>query len=261
MQTSSPRPFGLLALAVVGALIVGGVATYVLFLRGDNVAPLTLSTPSPTAGATTGPVTTGDPASPVPAGPTATPGSAITLDVVLAGAWSVVDGSIVGYRVREKLADLPAESDAVGRTDDVTGSMAVLVDGETVTVTSASFEADLTTLTSDNGRRDSRIKTSGLESSRFPTSTFVLAEPVIVEGDILGGVVLEATLVGDLTLHGQTRRVSIPVQARLTAGTIEVVGALTFPFADFGMTPPNIAGFVSVEDDATLEFALVLGAG
>ncbi len=37
--------------------------------------------------------------------------------------------------------------------------------------------------------------------------------------------------------------------------------ALTFPFSDFGMTPPSIAGFVSVDDNATLEFSLDLVRG
>jgi len=40
-----------------------------------------------------------------------------------------------------------------------------------------------------------------------------------------------------------------------------VVGAPTFPFAEFRMTPPNVGGFVSVDDNATLEFALVLTTG
>lgn len=244
------------SVAAVLAILAAAVLAYAIFLRGDNVAPLALGSPSPSAGATVGPGST--PGDGVSEEPTIDPGPAITFLDGLAGDWQVGDGSIVGYRVREKLADLPAESDAVGRTNDVTGSMTVSVDDDAVTVVSGSFEADLTTLTSDNGRRDNRIRTQGLESSTFPTASFALVEPVVVTGDVLGGATLEATLVGDLTLHGETRRVSIPAQARLTGTTIEVVGALTFPFADFGMTPPSIGGFVSVDDDATLEFSLIL---
>ena len=39
-------------------------------------------------------------------------------------------GSEAGYRVREQLANLPAESDAVGRTSDVTGSITLEAAGE-----------------------------------------------------------------------------------------------------------------------------------
>src|SRR5688500_11585409 len=45
----------------------------------------------------------------------------------IGGTWTVAAGSEAGYRVREKLANLPAQSDAVGRTSDVTGT--VVIDG------------------------------------------------------------------------------------------------------------------------------------
>lgn len=39
---------------------------------------------------------------------------------------------------------------------------------------------------------------------------------------------------------------------------IEIVAALTFPFSDFGMTPPSAGNFVQVQNDATLEVLLSL---
>src|ERR1700676_2527164 len=47
--------------------------------------------------------------------------SASTSTASAGGHWSVATGSQAGYRVREKLAFLPAQSDAVGRTSSVTG--------------------------------------------------------------------------------------------------------------------------------------------
>jgi polyisoprenoid-binding protein YceI len=166
---------------------------------------------------------------------------------------------VAGYRVREKLGPVTAESDAVGRTEDVAGSAALVADGDALQVTQATFEVDVTTLTSDDGRRDNRIRSIGLESSSFPTATFELTAPVDVPGDALAGATVDVTLVGDLAIHGVTKTVTIPAQVRLVDGDIEVVGSLTFPFSDFGMTPPNIGGFVTVADDATLEFRIVLG--
>jgi len=55
-----------------------------------------------------------------------------------------------------------------------------------------------------------------------------------------------------------TRTVTIPIDARLSGAQIELVGSITFPFSDFGMTPPSIGGFVSVQDNATMEFQLKL---
>jgi len=47
------------------------------------------------------------------------------------------------------------------------------------------------------------------------------------------------------------------MSARLSGSQIEAAGAITFPFSQFNMTPPNIGGFVSVQNNATMEFALV----
>ena len=174
------------------------------------------------------------------------------------GVWEPTAGSVVGYRVREKLARLPATSDAVGRTSAVTGSVRVRRQGETITATDANFTADVTQLRSDEPRRDNRIRTLGLETERYPTATFRSKESVEVPVTILSDQVTRVRVTGDLTIHGVTRTVTIPLDVRATGAVVEVAGALTFPFSDFEMDPPNIGGFVTVESDPTLELKLVL---
>ena len=93
----------------------------------------------------------------------------------------------------------------------------------------------------------------GVESDRFPTATFTLTAPVTVGTDALTGTTVDVSLSGDLTIHGATKPVTISGQARLYGDRIEIVAALTFPFSDFGMTPPSLGGFVQVQNDATLE--------
>jgi hypothetical protein len=44
-----------------------------------------------------------------------------------------------------------------------------------------------------------------------------------------------------------------PVRAQ-----IDVAGSLPFPFGQFGMTAPNIAGLMTVQSNPTLEFRVVL---
>lgn len=254
------RTAPLLAVALVALVLLGGggYLVYDQFLRGDEVAPLSFGSPSPSAGAT---VPGSAAPSPVASGPSATPGAptgsgATAAD--LAGTWTVGEGSVAGYRVREKLANLPAQSDAVGRTESIAGEATLVASGDALQVSAARFEVDLTTLTSDNDRRDRRLRESGIETARFPAATFVLAAPVTVPAEALSGATVEVTLAGELTLHGVTRNVEIPAQARLADGRIEVLGSFTFPFADFGITPPDIAGFVTVEDDGTLEFLVLI---
>ena len=72
---------------------------------------------------------------------------------------------------------------------------------------------------------------------------------------------MKADVTGDLTIHGVTKQVTIPLDVQLTGGQGQVVGSLKFPFSDFGMSPPSVGGFVTVESDATLEFKLLLARG
>ena len=180
----------------------------------------------------------------------------------LVGTWAPVSpDSVAGYRVKEKLARLPVQSDAVGRTSALTGTVTLAKEGDDLKATAAELEVDLTQLKSDIGQRDNRIKDLGLESNKFPTSNFELSTPVAVPAAALNGSQAKVEVVGDLTLHGVTKSVTIALDVQLDGDRIELVGSLSFPFSDFGMTPPNIGGFVTVEPDATLELQLFLAKG
>ncbi|TMD49454.1 MAG: YceI family protein [Chloroflexi bacterium] len=229
----------LIAAIVAGALLVGaagiGIVYFVVF-AGSSPQKLALSSPTPSTSASAA-------------------SSASTLGP---GTWTVTSGSQAGYRVREQLASLPAPSDAVGRTSAVTGTMTLAQSASGYTVTTASFTVDVSKLTSDQSRRDQRIHSQGLESDRFPTATFQLTTPIAVVADAAGGQTIHVSATGVLTLHGVAKTVTIPIDARFTGSKIELVGSITFPFSQFGMTPPSIGGFVTVQDNATMEFQLEL---
>jgi polyisoprenoid-binding protein YceI len=246
------------AAIVVAVVAIGGFLAYQQFLAGDAVPQLTLP---PIAIASTTPSTAGTSAEPAATTGSASAGTVVATPAGLAGTWSVADGSVVGYRVREQLGNVTALSDAVGRTSAVTGSATVEATTDSVKVTAASFEADLSQLTSDDNRRDNRIRSIGLESSQFPTATFKLTSAVDVPAAALSGSAVDVSLTGDLTIHGVTKSVTIAGKAQLNGDRIQIVASLTFPFSDFGMSPPNIAGFVSVQNDATMEVLLSLAKG
>jgi polyisoprenoid-binding protein YceI len=187
------------------------------------------------------------------------PASAAAIDVAsIPGTWAIGAESVVGYRVREKLASLSAQSDAVGRTSSITGTATITSSGGTVSVTSAEFSVDMTTLASDKQMRDNRLRNDGIQTSSFPTSTFKLTSPVAIPANATTGAQVDVTLHGDLTLHGVTKTVDIPVKAQLNGSLIQVLGSLAFPFSDFSINAPNIGGFVAVEDHGTLEFLVNL---
>ncbi len=242
-----------LTIIAVAAIAVGGYIAYDQILRGDDVASLALPSSIPAASADpTEPAASADPSESASA---ASPSSNAGSDGELAGDWQVAEGSLAGYRVREQLANLPAESDAVGRTSDVTGSITVEGSDDAARLTTGTLEVDTTSIQSDEGRRDNRLRSEGLQTDQFPTATFTVTQPVDVPAAALQGTPTDITLVGDLTLHGVTKTVEIPAQAQLADGQIQVAGALTFALADFDITAPNIGGFiVSIADEGTLEF-------
>ena len=236
----------ILAVALILAIGIGGYIAYDQVLSGDSVAPLALATPAPDASPT-------EPAASAESGASTEPvgGS----DGIVAGEWTVSEGSQAGYRVREQLASLSADSDAVGRTTDVTGSITVASDGTMITVTAGTLSVETTTIASDEDRRDDRLRTEGLQTDSFPSATFTVTESAEVPAAAVTGTASDLTLVGDLTLHGVTKSVSIPAQAQLVDGTIQVQGSITFPLADYDIVAPNVGGFIiSIADEGTLEF-------
>jgi polyisoprenoid-binding protein YceI len=179
----------------------------------------------------------------------------------LAGSWtlntssgSLADGSstFAGYRVEEKLSTLGTH-DAVGRTQQVDGSM-TLTDAQ---VKSLDVSVDMTTLTSDDDRRDGQLHERGLETDAFPTATFSLTEPIDIAKPPGVGETIDATATGDLTLHGVTKQVSVPVEARWDGARIEIAGSVDITIADYGIEKP--VGFIvlSIADTGTIEFHLL----
>lgn len=248
---SRPR-FLIAGVALVLAVVAGAYVAYDQVLSGDSVAPLTLPSTSPEVAAT-------DPTASAPAGASggasAEPDSSVDGDV--AGPWTLAGDSQAGYRVRERLATLAAESDAVGRTADVTGTITLERDGTTIMLTAGTLTVDTTTITSDEDRRDNRLRTEGLQTDTYPAASFTVTQPVEIPATAIEGTATDVTLVGDLELHGVTRSVSIPAQARLVDGTIQVAGSITFLLSDFEIEAPNVGGFIlSIADEGALEFAV-----
>ena len=240
-------------IALLLAAGVGGYIAYDQVLSGDSVAPLTLPSSAPSA-------EVADPSASAAASTSA--GTAAGSEDGVAGTWSVADGSQAGYRVREQLASLPAESDAVGRTSDVTGSITLESDGATTMLTAGSITVDTTTIASDEDRRDNRLRSEGLQTDTYPTATFTITQPVEIPASAVDGTAADITLVGDLELPGVTRSVSIPAQARLADGTIQVAGSITFARADFEIVAPNVGGFIiSIADEGALEFQVNFAKG
>ncbi len=160
-------------------------------------------------------------------------------------------GSFVGFRIEEELSGVGSTT-AVGRTGDITGELTI--DG--TSLTAASFEVDMTTITTEDSRRDDNVQ-DALETPDFPSASFVLTEAIDLGDDASNGEPVSVTAQGDLTIHGVTQSVSIPIEAELVSDTIVVVGSIDIVFADYGVAVPESQIVVSVEDSGILEFQLL----
>jgi len=222
----------LIAFGVLIAAPIVGTFLYLNVIRDDPAERLSLDDVT---------TTTGD--------GTTTPDGAATSDGI-DGAWTLGEGSIVGYRVSEELFGQSAE--AVGRSEGVTGSLTI--DG--TTVTAASFEVDMSTFESDESRRDGQFEGRIMEVAEFPTATFELTEPIELGEEPADGADLEVEATGDLTLHGVTQEVTIPLVGRRDGSTFAVNGTVTVTFADYDIDDPS-GGPASVGSDGELEVLLV----
>jgi polyisoprenoid-binding protein YceI len=244
-----PRSLAVLGLVLV--VIAAGAGTWYLFLRSTPPASVGLSTPTP-PGASSPATATPSPAEGTPTGLVAGNDLAGTWTVdTSVGSFSDFSGSFVGYRIREELATIGA-TEAVGRTPDVEGQLSF----EGTSITEVEITADLTTLRSDDSRRDGQLRRQALETDRFPTATFSLTSPIDLGILPVDGETLRTVATGELTLHGQTREVSIPLEARLSAGVVTVVGSLRVMLADYGIPRPQAGIVLSVEDSAVMELQL-----
>ena len=177
------------------------------------------------------------------------------------GTYKIGTGSAAGYRVRELFVGGLAKTDAVGRSEAVTGTVVLGRSGPALQVQSVNATVDMTKLVSDESRRDSRMRSTGIETDKFPTATFVSSSAVALDADGEAAKPVKATVPGKLTLHGVTRDVQIPVDAQLRSGTLEIVGRLAINMRDYAIEPPEIADFVKADDDGSFEFKLVLKKG
>jgi polyisoprenoid-binding protein YceI len=230
--------WALLAPVTAALLVSGGTWTYIHFIHSDAPPPLTVDT----SVATTAPRTSTSVAS--------TDSTTAQAASGVAGTWKIATGTQVGYRVKEVLFGQSAT--AVGRTSDVTGQM--VIDG--AAVQSATFTANMATVTSNESRRDNQYNGRVMNTSTYPTSTFALTSPIDFSSIPADGTSITEKATGDLTLRGVKKRVTVDLTATRAGATIKVAGSVPITFADWNIPNPS-GGPATTENHGTIEFLLV----
>jgi polyisoprenoid-binding protein YceI len=156
----------------------------------------------------------------------------------LDGEWAIAEGSIVGYRVPEQIG--LSKLEGVGRTNAITGTFVVA------------------TFTSDRSQRDDQFRGRIMETSTFPTSSFVLVSPVSIPDSTDVAAMDPFVVRGNLTLRDVTKEVAVQMFAAIDQGRLRLTGSTEIVFAEWGIPNPSLpAAFIFTEDRGTLEFDLL----
>jgi polyisoprenoid-binding protein YceI len=229
--------------AIVGVVVLGygAILVYANFINDPEAALTTADLEQAVAATTNAPTSTQTPAESAPT---------TTLPEGLEGTWRATEDSELGYRVDEVLFGVVTQG--VGRTNQVTGELVI----EGTTITAASFEVDVASITSDDSRRDGQFRGRIMNAAEFPTARFTLTVPIELGSLPEAGEQITATATGELTLRGETQLVTFEVTAQHSDTRIGVLGEIAVVFADFLIANPSISG-IAVEDEGLLEFVLV----
>jgi polyisoprenoid-binding protein YceI len=129
------------------------------------------------------------------------------------------------------------------------GALALDIEAKSLTV--------LDQKVSDKDRAEiaSSMHSAVLESEKYSKITF---KSVSVSGlKQTGESGYSFTVNGDLTLHGATKRIAVPISATITPQQLRATGKYTLRQTDFGIKPYSAAGgAVKVKDEVVINFSI-----
>ncbi|MBA2686228.1 MAG: YceI family protein [Gemmatimonadaceae bacterium] len=162
------------------------------------------------------------------------------------------DGNEARYRVREQLMHHDLPNDAVGKTTAITGDISLTQAGAVDTAASK-ITIDVTSLKSDQERRDGYVQHRTLETDKYPTVSFV---PVSKSGAMLPLTAAAQTfeVQGMLTVHGVTKPTVWHVTAKSGGNDVTGSGWTQFTFTDVQLAQPRVPVLLSVADTIKLEY-------
>jgi polyisoprenoid-binding protein YceI len=148
---------------------------------------------------------------------------------------------------------------AIGVTNIVAGEV-TFIGSETPLIESGEFRVDISTLTSDEGRRDNAIRQRWLQSSLFPQAIFRPAEVAGLPAgfSFVEGETIQFTLTGEMTIRDVTQDLSFSIEAVGSGDRLTGRATATFLMTDFGFNPPSIVGVLEAENVVVVELDFTL---
>ncbi len=163
------------------------------------------------------------------------------------------------YSVQETFLEDARVTTAEGTTNAVAGEVRVNA-GDFGRSQVGEIVVDISQLESDEPRRDNAIRRRWLESAKYPEATF--ANAVISGGpnSVTPGQPFMFQMTGNMTIREATRKHTWNVTATIEDNVLRGEATTKLRMSDYGVDPPNIGGFVAVEDELTLTLNIVAQA-
>jgi len=160
----------------------------------------------------------------------------------------VTGGSEITFTVGEKLSRLPLPSDAVVRTEALSGQLN-LEDGP------SQVSVDLLTLSSDQDFRDSYIRTRMFPNS--PVAVFTVGNLDDLPPEFYSGETFTRQVSGSLNVNGGDFPLTFDLEIRNDGDMLNILARTVFTWDQLGIRVPNIRNIVSVEDEVSVRLLLI----
>jgi len=144
-----------------------------------------------------------------------------------------------------------------GKTSDVNGT--IVADPSSPAASTVVININVDSLDTGVGLRNKEMRERYLETTKFGTATF---KSVSVTGpaSIAPNAPADINVTGDFTLHGVTKRMTIPVRVVLIPdGRIHATTDFKIRMPDFGITVPHNV-LVTVNDEVPVRLDVWAGA-
>lgn len=139
----------------------------------------------------------------------------------------------------------------IGSTQQVEGELEFNPD--TLTLGDNRFVVDLSSLESDDNRRDDWIRDNGPRLNVFSDAVFVANSLSGLPDTYNQGEEIQFQILGDLTIHQVTVPVTFDARATLEDNAITGVMTTQSMLTSFGIEPPSFARTLTVADEFAIE--------
>jgi polyisoprenoid-binding protein YceI len=152
-----------------------------------------------------------------------------------------------------KLGINAGETVVTGRTNAIAGQLQINPADLSAPLGDNRFTVNMTTLETDQERRDRWIRTDGPRFNSFPEASFVATALDGLPATLNEGEPIAFQMTGDLTVRDVTQSVTFDVTATLNGDTLTGTATTDLLMSNFGIEPPSFLRTLTVEDAFMIE--------